>query len=162
MRRNVLFHHLPLFLLLLLLLPAGCKEENMGSDTATESETAEPVEHDELCSTVCERVVTCTAQEFAPSEETPGTCEWGDASAMTATCVDACADRAEQSPASASCLECVSTNFACSGTEVFRPCDGVCEGTPMVTGTDFEGAAEYAYQEWFFEDYSDPSLWTCP
>lgn len=158
MRKNDLLHRLPLVLLLL----AGCKEEGMDSDTSTGSETAEPVEYEELCSTVCERVVTCAAQEFAPSEEMPGTCEWADADALTATCVDACVDTAEQSSASASCLECVSTNFACSGTEAFRPCDGICEGTPMVTGKDFEGAAEYAYQGWFFEDYSDPSLWTCP
>ena len=146
---------------LLLLLLVGCKEQDMDSDTATESDTTQPSEYEDLCGIVCERVVTCTAQEFAPSGEMPGDCEWADADAMQTICVDACVDTAEQSPASAACLECVSTNFACSGTAAFRPCDGVCDGTPMVTGTDFEGAAEYGYQEWFFEDYSEISQWTC-
>lgn len=130
------------------LLVAGCCEE-------PEEQTPE-----ETCAIVCERVVGCTAQEFAPDGEMPGDCEWVDAAAMTTTCVDACLVTA-MSPAAAQCLECVSTNFACSGTAAFRPCDGVCEGTPLVTGTDFEGVPEYGYEQWFFEDYSDPSLWVC-
>ncbi len=49
------------------------------------------------------------------------------------------------------CIDCLAERLVCTGTAALRPCDADCTGTPFVTGTDFEGAAEYDYTQYFCE-----------
>jgi len=122
----------------------------------------------EECELLCDKIVGCTAQKHAQDvydeeydpEPVEVTCEWVDRDAAYEECVTECV-AASQSPATAACVSCLGELLVCFTTGPMRPCDGSCEGTPLVTGYDFEGVPEYDYWTYFFDDIDDPALWDC-